>query len=136
MPRLGWDDQLVFLRFGEDFHKQRRLIQKPLARQACLAYRPVMLEQAHILLKNLLKTPDAFEAHLRRYVCERIYALLGAHDTFFSMTRYNAAVTLNIIYGRSVESNTDSMLDVADQVNVVLTDMSKAVILDLFPSCM
>ena len=66
--RLGWTDQLVFLRYGPVFHKQRRLFQQTLTRQECLVYRPIQLDQAHTLLKNLLRGPDDFYAHIRRYL--------------------------------------------------------------------
>lgn len=66
--RLGWDDLLVFLRYGPDFQKQRRFFQQTLTRQECLMYRSIQLEQAHTLLKNLLRSPDDFYAHIRRYL--------------------------------------------------------------------
>lgn len=70
--RLGWDNMLVFLRYGPDFHKQRRFFQQALTRQGCLVYRPIQLEQTHILLRNLLERPDDFRAHIHRYSLENV----------------------------------------------------------------
>ena len=62
---------LVFRRYGPGFHKQRRFFQQALTRQGCLMYRSIQQEQAHILLRNLLDSPEDFNAHLRRYVLMR-----------------------------------------------------------------
>nr|BAL05151.1 cytochrome P450 [Phanerodontia chrysosporium] len=109
---LGWDSMLVFLRYGPAFLRQRRLMQQPLTRTGVVVFRPVQLQQCHVLLKNLLASPKDFDAHLRRFA---------------------SAITLEMTYGHKVSSDDDAYLDIADKVNVVLTKMSKAAILDLFP---
>ena len=57
---------LVFLRYGPAFLRQRRLMQQPLTRLGVVVFRPVQLQQCHVLLKNLLASPKDFDAHLRR----------------------------------------------------------------------
>ena len=42
------------------------VFQQALTRQGCTVYRPIQLEQAHVVLKNLLARPEDFEAHMRR----------------------------------------------------------------------
>lgn len=64
--RLGWDNQLVTLPFGESFHKQRKFIQRELSHSECLAFRPIQLEQTRVLLKDLLRDPGNFELLLRK----------------------------------------------------------------------
>ncbi|GJE86824.1 cytochrome P450 [Phanerochaete sordida] len=110
---LGWDNMLVFLRYGPEFQLHRRLMQQPLTREGVAVFRPVQTQQSHILLQNLLASPEEFEAHIRRFT---------------------SAVTLEMTYGHKVTSDDDAYLQVADQMNVVITTMSKCSTLELFPS--
>ncbi|GJE86823.1 cytochrome P450 [Phanerochaete sordida] len=110
---LGWDDMLVFQRYGSGFQLHRRLMQQPLMRQEVAIFRPVQTQQCHVLLKNLLANPEDFEAHIRRFT---------------------SAITLEMTYGHKVASDDDAYLEIADQVNIVSTIMSKCSVLELFPS--
>lgn len=64
--RIGWTDMLVFLDYGEQFHKMRRLSQQPFTRQGSLVFRDIQLQHAHILLHNLLVSPEEFVGHAHR----------------------------------------------------------------------
>ncbi|EKM55762.1 uncharacterized protein PHACADRAFT_256621 [Phanerochaete carnosa HHB-10118-sp] len=105
-------------------------MQQPLTRQGVMVFRPVQLEQCHILLKNLLSSPEHFEAHIRRYLQPTVPSEAGTDRD----RRFTSAITLEMTYGHKVSSDDDAYLHIADRVNIVSTKMSKAAILDLFPS--
>lgn len=66
--RIGWTDVLVFLPYGEQFQKQRKLLQQPLGRQAVSKFQHIQVAQAHTLLHNLLEDPNEVEHHTKRYI--------------------------------------------------------------------
>lgn len=43
-------------------------MQQPLTRQGCAIFQPIQLEQCHIMIQNMLRAPEDFEPHIRRYV--------------------------------------------------------------------
>lgn len=131
---MGWDDLLVFLRYGPDFQKQRRFFQQTLTRQECLMYRSIQLEQAHTLLKNLLRSPDDFYAHIRRYLPMNLPSLEWVFLTQILPLRFASAITVEMIYGRKIVNDDDEFTRVAEEGDVVASTMSKVAILDLFPS--
>ena len=49
-------------------------------------------------------------------------------------TRFTTAITLEMTYGHKVKTDDDRHLQIADQVNVVLTKMTNTPILELFPN--
>ena len=104
---------LVFQRYGPGFQLHRRLMQQPLTREGVTIFRPVQTQQCHVLLQNLLASPEDFAAHIRRFT---------------------SAVTLEMTYGHKVTADDDAYLHIADQVNVVSTKLSKCSVLELFPS--
>lgn len=42
-----------------------------------LKYRPIQVREAHLLLRNLLETPDNFIEHIYRYAAPRLSAPRG-----------------------------------------------------------
>lgn len=65
---IGWTDVLVFLPYGEQFLKQRKLLQHPLSRQEITKFQHIQVAQAHMLLQKLLDDPLAFDHHTKRSV--------------------------------------------------------------------
>lgn len=64
--RMGWDASLPQLPYGPRFHKQRRLILDHFTR-GVNSFRPTQRNEAYVLLRGLLETPDAFRQHIRRW---------------------------------------------------------------------
>ena len=64
--RIGWEYLIVFVRYGEQFHKMRKLFQEALSRTGVLVFQDIQQHQAHVLLKNLLRSPDQFSDHVKR----------------------------------------------------------------------
>src|SRR5258708_11364411 len=64
--RMGWDASLPQLPYGPRFRKQRRLILDHFNRSVN-AFQPTQRDEAYILLRDLLETPDAFLRHIRRW---------------------------------------------------------------------
>ena len=57
---------MPFMRNGQNFRDQRRLMQLQLCSQAILDYRPTQLVQVHRFLKNVLYSPERFLDHVHR----------------------------------------------------------------------
>lgn len=66
--RIGWADMLVFLNYGEQFTKIRRLSQQPFNRKESENFREIQMRQTHILLHNFLRTPLEYYKHTLRYI--------------------------------------------------------------------
>lgn len=66
--RMGWDRALAFLPYGERFRKHRKMIQQHFNAQAVIRFQSLQRTEIYILLNNLLKSPEAFDNHIRRFV--------------------------------------------------------------------
>ena len=65
---MGWTEAaLAFLRYGKTFQETRKIYQQQLSRKSCVVFQESQLQQASILARGLLATPDKFEGHLQRY---------------------------------------------------------------------
>lgn len=63
---MGWVPNLVFLPYGPQFIKHRRLFQRYFGRKESLSYLPYQDHEAHILVKNLLAYPGSYDQCFRR----------------------------------------------------------------------
>jgi hypothetical protein len=68
---MGWDAALPQLPYGPRFRKQRRLILDHFTR-GVNSFRPTQRNEAYVLMRDLLETPDAFLRHIRRWNDSRI----------------------------------------------------------------
>ena len=68
---IGWSDMVVFLNYGDQFNKMRKLSSQPFTRQGSLLFQDIQLEQAHILLHCLLESPFEYWDPIQRYVPDR-----------------------------------------------------------------
>lgn len=59
---------MTFLRYGAQFFKQRRILQQYLAKTEVPRFRPIHMDEARKMLKNLLDRPVDFDWLVRRYV--------------------------------------------------------------------
>ncbi|KAJ3492026.1 hypothetical protein NLI96_g262 [Meripilus lineatus] len=111
---IGWTDMLVFLDYGEQFHKMRRLSQQPFTRQGSLVFRDIQLQHAHILLHNLLVSPEEFVGHAHRFA---------------------TGIIMDITYGHRIISNDDPYLQMADRVSRIAFESGNfgTNLVDIFP---
>ncbi|KAJ3491621.1 hypothetical protein NLI96_g551 [Meripilus lineatus] len=93
---LGWHDILGFMPYGEEFHKTRKLFAEALSQSGVRVFQDNQLNQAHLLLKNFLASPDQFSSHVRRFA---------------------SAVILEIAYGHRVETDDDPYLQLTEDIN-------------------
>jgi len=112
---LGWDGNFGFMNYGEKFRKGRRWIQGPFFDKATLAQLlPVQALGVHALLFNLLRDPDNFVDHFRRF---------------------SGALMMETLYGHSVESSDDEYMQLYDKVIDGVTGPATpgAALVDFFP---
>ncbi|KAI1795388.1 cytochrome P450 [Ganoderma leucocontextum] len=112
---IGHDLSLPFLRYGERFRKHRRWMHDAVGSKASLLkYRPIQIREAHLLLRNLLETPDNFIEHVYRYV---------------------AGTLLEITYGQRLTSMNDLIVQLAERtVNATNESGSPgSMLVDFFP---
>lgn len=56
--RIGWDNTLPFIRYGTDlFDWYRKITLQALNPRSVEAFRPIQMQHAHVLLKNLYRSP-------------------------------------------------------------------------------
>ena len=63
---IGWSDMVVFLNYGDQFNKMRKLSSQPFTRQGSLLFQDIQLDQAHILLYSLLESPFEYWDPIQR----------------------------------------------------------------------
>ncbi|KAL4247551.1 cytochrome P450 monooxygenase [Abortiporus biennis] len=111
---IGWSDNLAFLPYNDEWQKQRKLFQQQLSRKGVFVFQNIQLRAATTLLNNLLRDPDMFDDHCRRYA---------------------TSVIMEIAYGHEIVSDDDPYLQIAKEVNNVVTGAGDpgATPPDLFP---
>ncbi|PAV15713.1 cytochrome P450 [Pyrrhoderma noxium] len=71
---------MPFMRNGQNFRDQRRLMQLQLCSQAILDYRPTQLVQVHRFLKNVLYSPERFIDHVHRLSASTLVLATYGHE--------------------------------------------------------
>ncbi|KAI0946483.1 hypothetical protein AcW1_009933 [Taiwanofungus camphoratus] len=90
----GCENMVAFTRYGDKARRQRRLMQQALGVNSIRQYRPLLEIETLALLRRILVDPQDYIGNLRRYA---------------------GALTLNVVYGYHVSSNTDKFLTLADE---------------------
>lgn len=57
---------LVFLNYGEQFLKMRKLTHQPFTRKGTESYRELQIRLTHVLLHDLLGSPQNYAKHVQR----------------------------------------------------------------------
>lgn len=78
--RFDTKNMMAFLRYGNRFRAQRRLMQQHFNSQAISSFRPLQYVQVSAFLKNILASPEEFIDHANRYVQ---FSQTGAHKFSF-----------------------------------------------------
>ncbi|PCH44308.1 cytochrome P450 [Wolfiporia cocos MD-104 SS10] len=112
---IGWDPDIVFLDYGDQWRKQRKWMQGSLQNKDHLAaWRSVERRETFVLLSCLVTSPDDFVRHIRRYT---------------------AAVLMDIIYGHTVLSEDDKLVLTIEEAmkGSVESGAAGATLVDFFP---
>ncbi|KAF8991683.1 cytochrome P450 [Cyathus striatus] len=89
---MGWIPSVVFLPYGKQFHKHRRLLQGELNKNICLSYYPIQETRTGELLTSLMHNPEQYEDHFFRFTASIIvkitYGLdLEEHDPYIEISK-------------------------------------------------
>ncbi|KAJ3481038.1 hypothetical protein NLI96_g7942 [Meripilus lineatus] len=111
---IGWGDMLVFLNYGEQFLKMRKLTHQPFTRKGTESYRELQIRLTHVLLHDLLGSPQNYAKHVQRFT---------------------TAMMMEIAYGHRVVSDDDTYLRLVDEAIRVILDSGNIglSIVDVFP---
>ncbi|TFK93396.1 cytochrome P450 [Polyporus arcularius HHB13444] len=112
----GCENMIGLTPYGDRLRRQRKLMLQALGASRIESYHPLLEIQTHNLLQGILNSPDDSASIIRRYA---------------------GGLTLLIVYGYRVMSNTDKLLDMADESLELLSNRIAAAgnvwIVDLFP---
>ncbi|KAI0742416.1 cytochrome P450 [Daedaleopsis nitida] len=112
---IGQDTSTAVMQYDDRLRKRRRWLHEALIKTTALTtYQPVRQRELHILLRNLLETPDAFIEHLYRYV---------------------VATLLEITYGQQMNSMQDELVQLAERALTAIVDSGSpgTMLVDFFP---
>ncbi|KAJ3474622.1 hypothetical protein NLI96_g12355 [Meripilus lineatus] len=86
---MGSEDALGFMAYGNKFFKMRKILHDHLASKKVVVFEDIQASQSHVLLRNLMSSPERFMDHAKRYA---------------------TAVVLQIAYGHEITSDEDPFL--------------------------
>lgn len=66
--RLGIGEGLPMLPYGDKFTLHRKLLAQPFSKRGCDKFLGIQTRQRKLCLQHLLKTPEDFEQHTKRFV--------------------------------------------------------------------
>jgi len=97
---MGWDWALQVMPYGSRWRRHRTMFQNHFHANLSPVYQPGQIQETHIMLRNLLTSPNNFNHHIRRAA---------------------AAIILNITYGYVVTDEDDPYVALADAVTRTLS---------------
>lgn len=117
LTRMGWENILAFIPYGDRFRKHRKMIQQHFnSQQAVLRFREVQRSEICVLLLNLLQSPKDFDCHIKRSVMFEKFP-----DNLLNK-RYCRAVAgtlLGVTYGHQVTSDDDEFVTLIEKAAVL-----------------
>ncbi|KAK0222604.1 cytochrome P450 [Armillaria nabsnona] len=111
----GWDINLAFMRYSNRWRSHRRMFHQYFQPRAVAAYYPVQLKATSALLKQLLKSPDAFTHHIRHHA---------------------GSIIMKTVYGYDVDPNGDQFVELVDRAQESIHAVGNvgAFLVDYIPS--
>ncbi|TFY51209.1 hypothetical protein EVJ58_g10686, partial [Rhodofomes roseus] len=77
---IGWTGNMGFRQYGDEWKRHRKWYQRGIiARSAVNSYQPIALRQVRHLLHDLLRTPNDFKSHLKRFSASLIFEMGYGH---------------------------------------------------------
>ncbi|KAF4565365.1 hypothetical protein EYR36_001936 [Pleurotus pulmonarius] len=111
---MGWDPDVVFLPYGPQFRKQRKIFQTSFSPQACIEFEPVQLQNAHLLVHGLMENKG---------------------DLVQLLNRFTIALAIRIAYGHQILSPDDEYIKIIQDSGSALSHggMPTGTLVDYFP---
>ncbi|GLB44585.1 putative cytochrome p450 [Lyophyllum shimeji] len=111
---MGWHSATTHTRYGPRFRKHRRFIQQIFNQRASAAFHPIQQRQTLVLLDDLIRTPDLFVRHFKRFA---------------------AATIFPITYGLPITSVDDELVKLAEEAATLTVESGSpaATLVDFFP---
>lgn len=111
---LGWDYNIALIPYGTWWRRHIRAFTQFFNSRAVVAFEPVQIKSSRLLLRNLLKTPDDFEEHIK-----------------FAISQ----IILNVTYAIDIKPSGDTFLD---KIHLALEGLDPTVLpgqwlVDIFP---
>ncbi|KAK0479641.1 cytochrome P450 [Armillaria novae-zelandiae] len=115
MKLSGWDYNFAFMRYSNRWRTHRRMFHQYFQPRAVPEYYPAQLKATSVLLKQLLKSPDALAHHIR-------------HHT--------GSVIMKTVYGYDVDPNGDQFVDLVNraQESIHMVGNVGSFLVDYIPS--
>ncbi|KAF9557276.1 cytochrome P450 [Agrocybe pediades] len=113
---VGLGGLMVFTGYGDQFRRQRRLMQRATGPQVVTNYQPMLEVNTRSFLRSLVKSPQNYTEHLISYAGSK---------------------TLMIVYGHQVKSSQDTLLSLADEGTEIIKGIASGVGIwpvDIFPA--
>ncbi|GLB45029.1 putative cytochrome p450 [Lyophyllum shimeji] len=111
---MGEGDMLGFVKYGDEFRAQRRMINGYFSQDKVKNHRPVQIREARILAYGLLQTPEKRSDVL---------------------SRFSTAIIVDVGYGHQIVSTNDPYVKIAGDVGRVMSESGPpgATLVDAFP---
>ncbi|KAF4598755.1 mannose-ethanolamine phosphotransferase gpi13 [Pleurotus pulmonarius] len=112
---MGWSVNLAFTKYTSTrFRKLKRMFQQTLSQRACVQFRQIQIENAHIFVNDLMENKG---------------------DYGYLVGRYATSVSMRIAYGHQIRSDDDEYIQVGTEgANSFLVGGTPgATVIDLFP---
>ncbi|KAF7374507.1 O-methylsterigmatocystin oxidoreductase [Mycena sanguinolenta] len=111
---MGWDFTFAFLPGGDKWRDRRKMFQQHFRLDMSRNYHPIQMKKVHLLLQELLSSPQEFREHLKTLA---------------------AAVIMATVYGYEVQPTNDHFVDISEDAMKRLSDsfFPGAVAVNTFP---
>ncbi|KAI0310501.1 CyP450 monooxygenase [Amylostereum chailletii] len=111
---MGWSFNVAYMPYAERWRTCRRMMHHFLHEKASLVYRPLAVNKASDLLKNLQRNPAHFREHIAQYA---------------------ASIVMSVAYAYDVEPENDRYVPIAEKALEMLSDsvFPGAAIVNSFP---
>ncbi|KAJ6512839.1 cytochrome P450 [Mycena sanguinolenta] len=77
---MGWEFNFGLLPWGDKWREYRKMFQQHFRPDASRSYRPIQMKKVHLLLQELLSSPQEFREHLKTLAAATIMATLYGYE--------------------------------------------------------
>ncbi|KAF9262294.1 hypothetical protein L218DRAFT_438402 [Marasmius fiardii PR-910] len=112
---MGWKRNIAFMPYGHQFLKHRKMIQQYFGRKETVAFIPIFVEEARLLVKNLRRSAS------------------GRHLDY--VRRFNISCIMRVTFGHQVISDDDIFMAIGHRASYGVNNCrpSGNTIVDFFP---
>ncbi|KAF9262292.1 cytochrome P450 [Marasmius fiardii PR-910] len=115
VPLMGWNRFLVFMPYGPQFLKHRKMIQQYFGRKETMAFTPIVLDETRLLIKNLHQSAS------------------GRHLDY--VRRCNISCIMRVVFGHQVKSDDDNFMAILHRAAYGINNCGQGgnTVVDTFP---